>query len=198
MNLPFRVTICGLDELARHAGARVSHVLSILDPYYPVPEIFGTYGEHVKLELRFDDVIEDSPIAPMQADVEKLLAFGRSLDAKPAADAHLLVHCHAGVSRSSASTALLIAQALPAASGDEIFEEILRIRPQIWPNLRIIEMGDRLLGRNGQLVAAVQKIYRRQIEADPTFEDFRRGGRAREVDLALADPAAKTSETRAP
>lgn len=188
MTLPFRITVCGLDELARHSGAKVSHVLSILDPEWPAPEVFGTYGEHVKLELRFHDIIEEKPgeIAPQPKHVERLLEFGRSLDLEPEAARHLLVHCHAGVSRSSASMALLIAQAAPQRPASVIFDDILAIRPQIWPNLRIIEIGDAMLGRGGALVEAVAGIYRYQIKREPELaEDFRYGGRGREVAAAL-------------
>jgi predicted protein tyrosine phosphatase len=194
MQLPFRITVCGLDELAGHCEARVSHVLSILDPEWPVPEVFGTFGEHEKLELRFHDVIEEGPglVVPTAIHIEQLLAFGRGLGREPATDAHLLVHCHAGVSRSSASMALLIAQAMPDRSGDAIFADILGIRPQIWPNLRIVEMGDRTLRRNGDLVAAAQGVYRLQISQKPHLvEQFRSGGRAREVEAALAENAVK-------
>ena len=55
---PFKITICGIDELVDHSDAKVTHVLSILDPATPEPEAFGAYGEHAKLELRFHDVIE--------------------------------------------------------------------------------------------------------------------------------------------
>ncbi len=188
MQLPFRITVCGLDELADHSGARVSHVLSILDPEWPAPEVFGTFGEHEKLELRFHDVIEESPgmVVPRPVHVEQLLEFGRKLDLEPVTDAHLLVHCHAGVSRSSASMALLIAQAVPDRPGKAIFEDILQIRPQIWPNLRIVEMGDRLLGRDGDLIAGAHGVYRVQIRKRPLLaEEFRSGGRAREVEAAL-------------
>src|SRR5271165_7150242 len=188
MELPFRITVCGLDELAGHSDARVSHVLSILDPEWPVPEVFGTFGEHEKLELRFHDVIEECPgtIAPKPVHIEQLLAFGRGLGRQPTMGAHLLVHCHAGVSRSSAAMALLIAQAAPDRSGSAIFAEILRIRPQIWPNLRIVEMGDGVLGRNGDLIGAVQGVYRLQMDQKPYLaQEFRTGGRAREVEAAL-------------
>jgi predicted protein tyrosine phosphatase len=187
MTLPFKITVCGLAELNLHSGAKVSHVLSILDPDWPVPEVFGTYGEHAKLELRFHDIIEDTPgeMPPQPFHVEQLLEFGRTLDNEPAGKAHLLVHCHAGVSRSSASMALLIAQALPNRPAEAVFADVLAIRPQIWPNLRIIEMGDALLGRNGALVAAVAGIYRQQIAKDPSLaDDFRAYGRAREVEAA--------------
>jgi predicted protein tyrosine phosphatase len=189
MPLPFRITVCGLDELAGHCEARVSHVLSILDPEWPVPEVFGSYGEHEKLELRFHDVIEETPgaVMPNRNHIEQLLGFGHSLAREAATDTHLLVHCHAGVSRSSASMALLIAQATPERSGIAIFGDILRIRPQIWPNLRIVEIGDDALGRNGDLIAAAQGIYRLQIDRNPhLIEHFRAVGRAREVEAAFA------------
>ena len=113
---PFRITVCGIEELSGHCDAKVSHVLSILDPEWPVPEVFGTFGEHAKLELRFHDIIDErnaDMIAPREEDVAELLTFGRGLLDEPRADAHLLVHCHAGVSRSTASMALILAQTLP-------------------------------------------------------------------------------------
>lgn len=189
MELPFRATLCGLDELAEHREARVSHVLSILDPEWPVPEIFGHFGPHERLELRFHDVILEGPgtIPPEPAHIERLLAFGRALGRAPATERHLLVHCHAGISRSSAAMALLMAEAMPHRSGDAIFSEILRMRPQIWPNLRIVELGDRALARDGALIAAAHRVYRRQIGDKPhLMEQFRSGGRGREIEAALA------------
>jgi len=58
---PFMITVCGLEELAGHADRKVSHVLSILDPDQPEPEAFGAYGEHARLELKFHDIIEETP-----------------------------------------------------------------------------------------------------------------------------------------
>lgn len=83
--------------------------------------------------------------------------------------------------------ALVIAQAMPDRSGDAIFADILRIRPQIWPNLRIVEMGDHALGRNGDLIAAAHRVYNLQIGKRPELVgEFRSGGRGREVEAALA------------
>jgi predicted protein tyrosine phosphatase len=181
---PFRITVCGLEELADHCETGATHVLSILDPDYPVPEAFGRFGEHEKLELRFHDVIEDDPgmEPPREGDVVRLLAFGRDLMAEPPNDAHLLVHCHAGISRSTASMALILAQGLPAVSAHEIMREIVRIRPKAWPNLRIVEMGDAMLGRNGEIVAAVAEVYRLQLQIRPHLAVFMTlGRRGREV-----------------
>ena len=157
--IPFGITICGIPELDGHSEAGASHVLSILDPEWPVPAAFESFGAHRRLELRFHDVIEDGIPGmepPREEHVVALLAFGR--DAIAAAS-HLVVHCHAGVSRSTASVALILAQALPQLPGVVIFREVLRIRPQAWPNLRIVEMGDRLLDRGGDLLAGAREIY---------------------------------------
>jgi predicted protein tyrosine phosphatase len=189
---PFRISVCGIEELQGHCETGVSHVLSILDPDWPVPEAFGAFGEHAKLELRFHDVIEPDiagTMPPREEDVSVLLAFGRNLMAEPPADAHLLVHCHAGVSRSTASMALVLAQGLPDIGADRVLGEVLRIRPQAWPNLRILEMGDALLGRGGALVAAAGEVYRRQLEARPHLDEvMRRAGRGREIDAAATRP----------
>jgi len=181
---PFRITVCGIDELAGHCGTGASHVLSILDPDWPVPEAFGSFGEHRKLELRFHDVIEEDAgmVPPGQEDVARLLSFGRNLMEEPPDDAHLLIHCHAGISRSTASMALILAQALPAVSASEIMQEVLRVRPKAWPNLRIIEIGDAMLDRNGEIVAAATEAYRVQLETRPHLAEFMiLGRRGREV-----------------
>ncbi len=190
LDLPgFRLTICGIPELGGHCAAGVTHVLSILDPEHPEPPAFDAFAPHRRLGLRFHDVIEAVPdrLPPDRHDVERLLAFGRELDGM--AGGHLLVHCHAGVSRSTASAALILAQARPDWSAPAVFDALARVRPRAWPNLRILEFGDALLGRNGELVAAVPAVYRRLLEREPEFEDaMMEGGRGREVIAALGPP----------
>ena len=187
--LPFGITVCGLEELDGHCSTGASHVLSILDPAAPSPEAFGAYGEHERLELRFDDVIEETAdkLAPGAGDVVRILAFGRSLAAEPAA--HLLVHCHAGISRSTAAMTLILAQALPAQPAAAILELVHGIREKAWPNLRIIEIGDAMLGRDGALVREVHALHRLQLERRPQLATFMREcGRGREVDGASPAP----------
>ncbi len=109
----------------------------------------------------------------------------------PDLPAHLLIHCHAGVSRSTASAALILAQSRPDRPAREALEAVSQIRPRAWPNLRILEFGDELLGRNGEIVAAVAAIYRRVLDREPGLQEAMiDGGRAREVRAALetADP----------
>ena len=185
--LPFGITVCGIEELAGHCTTGASHVLSILDPATPVPEAFGSFGEHRKLELRFDDIIDDTPgkRLPKREDVELVLAFGRDLLAEPGPSAHLLVHCHAGISRSTACMALLIAQALPDEDAETVVAMVHGIREKAWPNLRLMEHGDALLQRQGRLVAATHALHRLQLERRPHLAEYMElGGRGREIAAA--------------
>jgi predicted protein tyrosine phosphatase len=179
---PFQVTICGIDELGFHWEAGVTHVLSILDPGWPEPEALGAFDAHRRLELRFHDVIEAGPgwIAPERLDVEQLLSFGRDLT--QARGTHLLVHCHAGVSRSTAAATLILAQARPDRPAEEVLQAVVRQRSHAWPNLRILELGDALLDRRGEIVDAARAHYRRRLEREPwMIEQMIEGGRGREV-----------------
>lgn len=184
-----RRTVCGLDELSCFREASVTHVLSILDPGTPEPEDFGLYEAHERLTLRFHDIIEPQPamVLPEQEHIDALLDFGAGLPAGEGVLGHLLVHCHMGLSRSTAAMATLLAQAQPEASAEEIFDQILEIRPQAWPNSRMIRLVDARLGRQGELTAAVARVYAHQLTRHPEFaaimRELRRGA---EVDMAQA------------
>jgi len=182
-----KITICGIPELGEHCAAGVTHVLSILDPGWPDPEAFAAFPPHHRQALRFHDVlapVSDITVVPNALHVAHLLAFGD--DVMVAGDAaHLLIHCHAGVSRSTAAAALLLAQESPSRSAVDIFAEIGRLRPRAWPNLRLLELGEAALNRPGELVPAVAAQYRRVLIAQPGFAAYlAENGRAREVELA--------------
>lgn len=182
------LTICGLEELAEHRGGRVTHVLSILDPEWPDPEVFATFDPHHRTILHFHDVIAPEPgrLPPEPEHVARILAFGRGLaeDAHMRGEGHLLVHCHAGVSRSTAAMAMLLAQVYPDEGEDAIMERLHAIREKAWPNLRMIGFADEQLGRGGRLVEAAARLYGRQLAVRPHLAEFmEKAGRAREVEL---------------
>lgn len=183
--VPFTVTVCGIDELDSFGAAGVTHVLSILDPDHPEPTAFGSYGEHQRLELRFHDVIEELPgqVAPTLEDVARILAFGRDVLAEPAGCGHLIVHCHAGISRSTASLTMMLAQAKPELPAADAMAAVVSIRHKAWPNLRMIEFADEILERGGDLVRAVRARHRAYALAHPEMADYMRAnGRTREVE----------------
>jgi predicted protein tyrosine phosphatase len=177
------VTICGLDELALHRRSGKTHVLSITDPDWPELDEFDLWDPHDRLGLQFHDEIDPQRgmELPTTEHVARLLEFGRSLPTDE--PVRLLVHCHAGISRSTAAAILLLAQRDPQRDPQDIVSHIARHRPQAWPNLRMIEMGDRLLNRKGALVEAVRRRYREVVAARPDFAaEMRAKGRDREVD----------------
>jgi predicted protein tyrosine phosphatase len=184
------LTVCGLEELTEHRSRGVTHVLSILDPEWPDPDAFGAYDRHHRTVLRFHDAIEDRPgvLLPSRDDVAAVLSFGEALAASPSGqNGHLLVHCHAGISRSTAAMAMLMLQADPDADERALFDRLLAIRPKAWPNSRMIAFADEMLGREGRLLRAVGRVYRQQLTALPHLAQFmRENGRTRELEMAAA------------
>lgn len=182
-----RQTICGLDELDALGRAEVTHLLSILDPDHPEPAAFNAAPPQRRLTLRFHDIILPLPgmVMPTRDDMAALLEFGRALPAS--GPAHLLIHCHMGMSRSTAAMVAVIAQAHPDAGEDEVVGQVESARAKAWPNSLMIRHADRMLGRDGRLVAAVGRLYRRQLKRHPQFaEPLRQGGRLCEVEMAEA------------
>jgi predicted protein tyrosine phosphatase len=184
------LTICGISELPDQRDRSVTHVLSILDPDHPDPEAFGAYDPHHRTILRFHDIINPLPgmILPAPRDVEAILRFGDEVTgggAEPT-EGHLLVHCHMGVSRSTAAMLTLMAQANPNESEDRLFERLVEIRPQAWPNSLMIDFADELLSRNGRFTEALRRHYRRQIQRMPNYVQLMHDlGRGREVEMAV-------------
>ncbi len=134
---PFKITIGGIDELVDHSNANVTHVLSILDPTTPEPDAFGEFGEHARLELRFHDVIEEfvpGYDAPQPHHIEALLAFGRDLMREPEGQAHLLVHCHMGISRSTAAAFITLCTVRPERDEGEMAQMLRRASSIATPN----------------------------------------------------------------
>jgi predicted protein tyrosine phosphatase len=177
----YDITICGIEELPLHRDAGVSDVLSIIDPLAVDPDCFSQFPPHRRQLLRFDDLIFEVPgmEAPQDHHVAAILAFGSALEKSDAA--HLLIHCHAGVSRSTAAAAMLMAQHNPGREADA-FLALLEIRHQAWPNTRMVEIADRLMGRKGALREGLVAYRRALLGRRPHLADFITGvGRGHEL-----------------
>lgn len=157
--------ICGVDELRDAPLVDADRVVSILGPGAPVPPELHNLEKPV-LALRFDDVVqtEAGSVTPADEHIRALIAF----DAEAAADERLVIHCAAGISRSTAALAILLC-ARHRDREDEIFAAIREIRPRAWPNARMVEIGDRLLERRGSLISALRRHYRLQAARYPEF-----------------------------
>lgn len=184
------LTICGIEELPGNSAREVTHVLSVLDPDRAEIEAFGTYGEHHRVTLRFHDIIAARPgmIMPAPEHVGEVLRFGEGLRDTAAArvKGHLLVHCHMGISRSTAAMLTLMAQAEPAEDADALFARLREIRPQAWPNSVMIGFADEQLGRKGKLTEALGRHYGHQLKIQPKYRTWMAElGRGREVEMAV-------------
>lgn len=184
------LTVCGVDEIASHRDRAVTHVLSLLDPGWPEILSFADYDAHHRSIMHFHDIIDEAPdkTAPTEADVAEILSFGEGLAKEMASrDAgHLLVHCQMGISRSTAAMLMLLAQVHRDEDEAALYARLRQIRPQAWPNSRMVGFADHLLGRKGRLVAALGPHYREALTFEPKYAEWMPMlGRGRELDLAL-------------
>ncbi len=115
--------------------------------------------------------------------MDAILAFGRDLE-----DAsHVLVHCHYGLSRSTAALLMLFAQGRRRTDATALVERLHALREPAWPNARMIAFADAALGRGGDLSEAVRRLHALQLRVRPHLADLLRGlGRGEEVEAALA------------
>jgi predicted protein tyrosine phosphatase len=88
--------------------------------------------------------------------VGELLAFVKQWDrAHP-----MLIHCYAGVSRSTAAAFIAACALSPRRDEHEIAQAIRRHSPTATPNALLVSIADGMLGRDGRMAAAVEKIGR--------------------------------------
>ena len=152
--------VCAIDEITDACVAEADAIVSIDDPGQPVPQEI-TRAEKPLLRLSFFDYDHEDEESPHIEHVQALIAF--AADTKPAQK--LLVHCYAGISRSTASLAVIFAVMHPTLAYDDIFEAIYQIRPQAWPNTRLIAYADQVLKCNGQFSAALAR-FRRSVTSN--------------------------------
>jgi predicted protein tyrosine phosphatase len=95
-------------------------------------------------------------IAPQDGHIQNLIDFAKRWDQS----APLLVHCWMGVSRSPAAAVLVSLALYPEQNEQDLAKRLRQASPYATPNSRIIEIGDRLLKRDGRLVAAFKAIGR--------------------------------------
>ena len=80
--------------------------------------------------------------------------------------APLVVHCYMGISRSTASAFASVCALNPHRDEGSIARALRRASPTATPNIRIVSLADRLLGREGRMVAAIETIGRGTLAAE--------------------------------
>ena len=152
------IYVCGLSKIGEtfeRVGAR--RMITLINEGTPVP-LPDALHEADYLRLSMHDIAEpqDGMVPPGVAHVSRLLAFAESWDRNEP----MLVHCFAGISRSTASAYTIAAALNPQRDEQELAQTLRQLSPSATPNPRIIAFADGLLGRNGRMVRAIAGIGR--------------------------------------
>ena len=139
------------DTVRRH---RPSHMLTVMvEPFVPTPKGIEP-NRHLRVTVH--DVVEpaEGTICPEGRDIADLLAFGRDWDRT----APFLVHCWAGISRSTAAAYILLCDIHGPGHERRIAQGLRFHAPHAQPNRLMIHHADALLGREGRMIAAVEAM----------------------------------------
>ena len=142
------------EQLQLHGARRA---IGILSPEMPHPQ-FETLEEGQHLRLTFHDVTTNHQglTAPSLRDAERLLQFIQNWDQEHP----MLIHCWAGISRSTASAYAALCVLRPTVDEQVLADELRAASPSATPNRMIVAQIDQLLGRQGRMSQAVENIGR--------------------------------------
>ena len=128
--------------------AEVMYLVSIGDVQDALP--LGYDNVNRKLRLLVADVITE--LGATEQDIQQIIALAHDLRS---VSGRVLIHCEAGVSRSSAAALIMYACWLGPGQEYEAMTRVLAQRPIAFPNRRMVELADKLLDREGRLAAVL-------------------------------------------
>ena len=149
------------------AAHKPSHVITLISPDAPAVVCDGI---HHHLTLRFNDIAapQDGLVAPNTETLQALLAFAPGWDRS----APMLVHCFAGISRSTAAAYILACDAAGLGQEAKIAARLRRASGSATPNALMVALADNILRRDGRMVAGIAAIGRGEEAAQGSCFDF--------------------------
>jgi predicted protein tyrosine phosphatase len=158
------IHVCSLSRLhstVHKTGAR--HVVTLLGVDDQLERPPGVSAQN-HLFLRMHDINEplEGHVVPHAEHVASLIAFVKGWDR----GTPLVVHCWAGISRSTAAAFVVACTLNPERDEADIAWAIRRASPTATPNLRIVALADEILERQGRMVAAIEAIGRGQVAGE--------------------------------
>jgi predicted protein tyrosine phosphatase len=157
-------SLARLHETVEATGAR--HVVSLLGREDNLSRPAAIEREN-HLWLQLHDISERLAgyVMPDHDHVTRLITFVR----RWRRDSPLVVHCYAGVSRSTAAAFVTVCALSPREEETAIALSLRRASPSATPNIRIVALADEILGREGRMIRAVEAIGRGVLvaEAEP-------------------------------
>ena len=153
-----RFTICDLGAVRSYSlNETFTHVISIwgasADGHGPA-EIKSFFPASRFHAARFDDIVFESASAVTKEMVRSILDFGSGLHVTD----KVLVHCMAGVSRSSSVAYALACQYAVPGNETAVLQKLVAQSPWIKPNRRVVNFSDDILRRGGRMSAAIDML----------------------------------------
>ena len=148
------IIVCPLSQVPAQLKVRKpSHLVSLLDPHATFPKVPDTVA-HLKVGVH--DITEESAgwTAPAREHMAEILSFIETWKR----DAPILIHCYAGISRSTATAFITACVNNPSADEHAIASALRAASPVAWPNRRLVALADDELGRGGRMSAAIEAI----------------------------------------
>jgi predicted protein tyrosine phosphatase len=131
----------------------VTYLVSIGEPHEELPAGYENVAR--RLRLHFADTLAGE-LSPSKDDVRQIIELAEALRFSRG---RIVVHCAAGISRSSGAALIMYASWLGPGRERDALDRVLAQRPIARPNRRMVELADELLERDGQLVAVVQELF---------------------------------------
>jgi predicted protein tyrosine phosphatase len=150
------IIVCPLSQIHEVIRQRrPSHMITLLDPVQLIDTPEGLRSER-HLRLGVYDICEpyEHMTPPEEEHVLQILQFGRGWDGQ----APMLVHCFAGISRSTATAFMLACERNPKTPEHDIARRLRTAAPHALPNRRLVWLADYVLGREGRMVEAVEAM----------------------------------------
>jgi len=147
------ILVCPLSQVSELIALhRPGCVVSLLDPEGSFPDLGPDYvGRHLRLGFHDICVPGEHLVMPSAEHVAALLGFLRAWDRNDP----LLIHCRAGISRSTAAAFVAACYANPDTSEYEIAVALRRAAPLARPNETLVRLADAALGRSGRMSEAI-------------------------------------------
>jgi predicted protein tyrosine phosphatase len=150
------IHVCSLARLHDTvAETRASHIVTLLRLIDRVQRP-ASIAETNHLILGMDDISipMDGYTHPAEEHVHDLIGFVQRWDRR----APVVMHCYAGISRSTAGAFIAACALNPGRDEAAIARAIRGSSKTAMPNIMLVNHADRILGRKGRMVAAVEAL----------------------------------------
>jgi predicted protein tyrosine phosphatase len=163
-----RIHVCALSKIdenlertgATHLMSLIGHKLDFTRP--------ARISQQNYLRVKVSDIVpqedgcrtpehqRDGHILPEHTHVHDIINFVREWERQTP----MLIHCYAGVSRSTAAAYIAMLVLQPELDDMQLALELRALSPTATPNPHIIALADAILEREGRMIAAIKSIGR--------------------------------------